>query len=182
MTEFVLASHNLRKHAELVELLAPYGHQLRSYPDALPQEGTISLQANALHKAQVVHAAWPNAWVLADDTGLFLAAKPDALGVSTHRQLPAVGTNTALLAMLTPQMSRRCELRSTLVIQAPSGDIQSATGSLAATLATKVRGEWSRGFDRLLIPVGEALTLAEMPLSIRQAYLPRQRALAQLFI
>lgn len=182
MTEFVLASHNLRKSAELAALLAPYGHQLRLYPDAMPAEGAVSLQANALRKAAAVHAALPHAWVLADDTGLFLAAWPKRLGVTTNRELPALHTNDALLAMLPAGVSRRCQLRSTLVMQAPNGEVQVASGSLDATLALGVRGEWSRGFDRLLIPLGEAMTLAEMPLAIRQAYLPRQQALQQLLI
>lgn len=181
MTTFILATHNTRKIAELDELLQAFGHRGQGCESPLPQEGSETLAANALAKAQAVHAAHPGAWVIGDDSGLFLKAVPDRLGVRTARELPQAGTNDALQALLGATAERRARLVSVLALVAPSGAVTTATGQLDATVAPENRGTLSRGFDRVLIPRGEALTLAEMTDATRRRYLPRQRALMTLF-
>ncbi|WP_461212875.1 non-canonical purine NTP pyrophosphatase [Lacticaseibacillus sp. GG6-2] len=181
MTEFMLATHNDRKLAELNQLLQAYGHTGVACGITLPEEGDTSLQINAQKKAAAVHRAFPHVWVLGDDSGLFLKGLPDRLGVRTARELPRKHTNEALQRLLAPGIDRRATLKSVLTLISPSGQETSATGALDAVVAPVDRGEYSRGFDKVLIPVGEALTLAEMSAATRQAYLPRERALSALF-
>lgn len=181
MTEFILATHNDRKLAELNQLLQAYGHSGVACGITLPEEGDNSLQANAKQKALAVHHAFPHAWVLGDDSGLFLKGLPDHLGARTARELPRTHTNSALQELLASCSTRRATLKSVLVMISPSGQVTSALGALEAVVAPADRGEYSRGFDKVLIPVGEALTLAEMSDATRQAYLPRERALNTLF-
>jgi XTP/dITP diphosphohydrolase len=118
--------------------------------------------------------------VLGDDSGLWLAAHPDRLGAHTARQLPRTGTNAALLALLAPPDSRAATLVSTIAMLAPSGELRLATGRLAATVALAPSGADGTGFDQVLIPKEEGVPLAALPLALRQRYLPRQHALAEL--
>lgn len=179
MTEFLLATHNRGKFAEMAGLLTNYGHTAKMLSADLPTEGDDDLLINATAKAQAAHSMAPKAYVLADDSGLFVADHPELFGVHTARQLPRHETNAALLTKL--PAGSRVTLRSALVLISPTGQVSSALGALAATLAPTPMGQPGTGFDQILIPQGEALTLAQMPLALRTPYLPRQRALAQLF-
>lgn len=179
MTKFLVATHNAGKFAEIAQLLAGYGHTAQQLTDVLPPEGDADLLTNATAKAQAVHASHPDDYVLGDDSGLFVSGHPELFGVHTARQLPRHATNAALLAKVPAQTA--VILRSVLVLISPSNRVQSATGQLAATLAASALGQDGTGFDQVLIPNGEAMTLAQMPVAIRTAYLPRQRAMAQLF-
>ncbi|MFD1484246.1 non-canonical purine NTP pyrophosphatase [Lacticaseibacillus baoqingensis] len=179
MTQFIMATHNAGKLAEVKAILASYGHEVIGFGKDLPPEGD-DLAQNALVKAQTVHAADPKAWVIGDDSGLWLAAYPKRLGVHTARQLPRTGTNAAVLAMLEPSDSRQATLVSTMVLLAPSGSWQVATSRLEATVAIAASGADGTGFDQILIPQGAGVTLAALPLVLRQRYLPRQQALAEL--
>ncbi|WP_125705605.1 non-canonical purine NTP pyrophosphatase [Lacticaseibacillus daqingensis] len=179
MTDFIFASHNAGKLAEVQALLTRWGHTAHAFDGALPPEGTVSLAANALAKAQAVHAALPRAWVLADDSGLFAPALPGQLGVQTARELPRTGTNQALLALLAGH-DRHVILTSAMVLITPAGTTTTATGQLPALVADAPRGIHSTGFDRVLVPLGATQTLAELPAAERLPQLPRTRALTQL--
>lgn len=179
MSEFLIATHNFGKFTEIADLLASYGHTAQMLAETLPAEGDADLVTNATVKAQAAHRLYPHAYVLGDDSGLFVAGHPELFGVHTARQLPRHETNAALLAKVPAHTP--VTLQSVLVLISPSGDVHTATGSLEATLASAPQGQSGTGFDQVLIPNGEALTLAQMPLALRTAYLPRQRALAQLF-
>ena len=179
MTEFLIATHNRGKFKEIADLLASYGHTAQMISESMPAEGDDDLLTNATVKAQAAHRLYPEAYVLGDDSGLFVSGHPELFGVHTARQLPRHETNAALLAKVPAHTA--VVLRSILVLISPSNQVQSATGSLAAMLADAPHGQTGTGFDQILIPDGEAMTLAQMPIAIRSAYLPRRRALAQLF-
>ncbi|WP_179394892.1 non-canonical purine NTP pyrophosphatase [Lacticaseibacillus absianus] len=179
MTEWLVATHNLAKLAELAALLRPYGHTVRAAESAPLEEGPLSLAANARAKVEALHRCYPHTWGLADDSGLFARGLPGALGVQTARRLPRNGTNAALLTLLAGR-DRRVTLVSVLALATPSGRVTTATGRLVATVADAPRGTESGGFDRLLVPVGATQTLAQMSALSRATYLPRARALTQL--
>ncbi|WP_125707793.1 non-canonical purine NTP pyrophosphatase [Lacticaseibacillus porcinae] len=178
MTEFLIATHNVGKFNEIAKLLANFGHTAEKIEADLPAEGDLDLLTNATAKAQATHRLYPHQYVLGDDSGLFVDGHPELFGVHTARQLPRHETNAALFTKI--PAGTAVSLRSTLVLISPSNRVQSATGQLQATL-TAPQGQAGTGFDQVLIPKGEALTLAQMPPAIRTPYLPRQRALVQLF-
>lgn len=91
MHTLVLATHNPHKAEELQQLLSPHGLQVVPLPESCqtPDEDATTFVGNALIKAHAA-AQWaaqtfPEAWVLADDSGLVVPALGGAPGVISAR-------------------------------------------------------------------------------------------------
>lgn len=184
MTKFVIATHNRGKIAELQRLLDWTGNSGQAYTDLAPRqqfppESTVSYRENATNKALTVSRVLPNEYVLADDSGLQLAAVPDWLGVTTGRDLADCPTPEAyderILAELRGQR-REFTMVSWLVCAHDNKIIARVRAELHGRVAASQRGQYSRGFDRILIPQGASQTLAEMPFEKRRSYLVRGQA------
>lgn len=189
MTTFLIASHNPNKVQELQVILQWTGNQAYSYTTTLkrrvqfPVESKSSYRANAIQKALVISRLLPHQYVLADDSGLELTAFPDWLGVTTARELVHCQTPDEYDQLILERLKDRprgfqmiCELAC-----AYQGKILTTTRAiLTGQVADQKQGHYSQGFDRILIPTGETMTLAELPFDQRINYLVRSRAIHQL--
>lgn len=188
MTTFAIATHNPNKINELRAILRWTGNDGHPYTDwtdrvAFPTESATSYRINAIQKALAVSRVVPKQLILADDSGLQLAAYPDWLGVTTARDLAGCQGPTEYDQLILQRLQGQsrsftmvCELACAL-----DGEIVTTTRSiLTGQVAEQLRGQYSHGFDRILIPNGEQLTLAEMPFDQRVDYLVRAKAIHQL--
>ncbi len=109
----ILASQNEHKRQEFVQLLKNW--QIQSAPAFDCDEDAQTYWGNALLKARAVQALCPNKWILADDSGLEVAALQERPGVYSARyggkKLSAAERNTRLLDELakaaSPERSAR---------------------------------------------------------------------------
>lgn len=178
-----LASHNPKKQAELEQILTAYGVASRpAVLRKLPAEGTRSYRENAVTKARTASRENPGRLVLADDSGLSLAAAPGALGVQTARELAArpqgVGELDQLLLMVAG--CDRHFTMTTVVALARDGElIATGTGTMTGSLAVApVAG--SGGLARLLVPEGESQPLVKLTGTSWLRQNPRARAIKSL--
>lgn len=183
MTTFYLASTNPIKEQEYAALLAMWGITLRLFTPAehlaVPETGHTYLE-NATLKAQCYSAAFPQRLILADDSGLTLAACPDQLGVHTARSLAPYATASAKNQVILRQIEHRQRsftMTSALVLMLNGTMLTQGVGTLTGVIAPAERGDYSGGLDRILIPDQTSLTLAERPFVVRRPYLHRYRAL-----
>ncbi|WP_055679909.1 non-canonical purine NTP pyrophosphatase [Secundilactobacillus kimchicus] len=189
MTNWLIASNNLYKTADLQLALAYYGLSAASYqtlmaPVAFPEEGVTSYQDNATAKVKYLAALVPDTGVIADDSGLTLAALgQSALGVTTKRTLHAqsnLSDNQAILAALAGQSDRRATMWCTLVAVTPHGRLTTATGTVSGYIAPAPVGDQSTGFDRIFTLALGGPTLAELSDKTRIPLTHRGRAAKQL--
>jgi XTP/dITP diphosphohydrolase len=156
----LLCSGNEAKLREMRELLPSFELELLAveYP---PEDGTTFLD-NARIKARHGRAVGPaDCWMLADDSGIEVAALGGAPGVATARW--AQGRHVErLLEALAGEPERSARYVCELVCLPPRGDESRGTGVLEGTIADAPAGREGFGFDPLFVPVGETRTVAEL--------------------
>ena len=186
MVEFVIASNNDFKVTSLAGILAFFGASGHGYQDQLghlnfPTEGEVSYAANARAKAEFISARLPQAWVIADDSGITLANCPGQFGVRTARDLHAKYGTPQVNARLVKLAGERRDFEMTTVISLASGGQQQAafTGTLRGTIARQV-APVGHGLDQILIPAGLSVPLGTLPLADFVQYDHRSRAVAAL--
>jgi XTP/dITP diphosphohydrolase len=156
-----VCSANAAKVAELAPLfpgweLAP----LAAGP--LPPEDGETYVDNARIKVRFGRAEGPrDRWMLADDSGIEVAALGGGPGVVTARW--AEGRHVEkLLAAVDGAADRRARYVCELVLLAPDGTEHRGTGVLEGTVADAPAGSAGFGFDPVFVPRGEARTVAEL--------------------
>jgi XTP/dITP diphosphohydrolase len=180
----VVASKNPDKIVEIEMVLAETGLAVEivrdlEWPDV--EESGESLEENALLKArQVVEAT--GLPVIADDTGLEVAALNGAPGVHTARFAgdgARYEDNVAkLIETLREASDRSARFRTVVALVFPDGTEVVAEGSLDGVIADAPRGTRGFGYD----PVFEVdgTTLSEMSLEGKTAVSHRARAIRAL--
>lgn len=185
-TEFVIASNSDFKVRSLAAILNFFGASGHGYQDDLgrldfPAEGEVSYHANARAKAEFVSRHLPNAWVIADDSGLELANCPDLLGVRTARDLHAhYGTEAVNRRVMELAGDNRAFTMKTVISLARGGhEVQAVTGELTGQIATEI-APVGDGLDQILIPTGLDCQLGTLSLAKFVQYDHRSRAVAAL--
>ena len=128
---------------------------------AYPAEDGATYAENATIKARfgrLVGAA--EHWMLADDSGIELAALGGAPGVHTARWAAGRHIEKAIVAVARKDRSARyvCEL----VCISPEGVSFTGRGVLEGTIAATSAGSEGFGFDPVFVPLGETRTVAEL--------------------
>ena len=187
MIDLVLATRNGGKLRELLELLKGIDVRLTSLadhpeiPEVVEDGGTFL--ANAHKKARAVAAAVPGAWALADDSGLTVEALGGEPGVHSARYAGRQGdhaaNNAKLLAAMAdvPDGRRQAAFVCTMVLLAPDGRSWEVEGRCEGMIGRERVGTEGFGFDPLFVVAGEGQTMAELPLSRKNAISHRGRAL-----
>lgn len=183
--KLIIATHNQKKGQEIIDILHFYGLSGQLYTDSIarqkfPLETTTSYLQNAKTKAEFISEKMPTATVIADDSGLELAAYPNRYGVQTARELRAecpAGDLNEYLINLVRNKNRQFTMKTTIVLARAGKTAIVAHGLLQGTIAEHERGANSNGFDRIFIPNGQSKTLAEMGTAIRYRFLHRARAI-----
>jgi XTP/dITP diphosphohydrolase len=127
-----------------------------------PPEDGVTFEDNARIKARygrLVGAA--DRWMLADDSGIEVAALGGGPGVQTARW--AEGRHVEkLLGALEGRDDRDARYICELVALGPDGTEVRGTGVLAGTIAQAPAGDEGFGFDPVFVPRGETRTVAEL--------------------
>jgi XTP/dITP diphosphohydrolase len=183
----VIGTHNRKKGAELVELLAPLGFQIRTlvdFPNALiVVEDGDTFAANAALKA-TQQARHLNEWVLADDSGLVVDALGGAPGVYSARFAGPNATdddnNRRLLADLgkTPLEKRIARYVCHVTVADPTGAVRAESHDVCrGRIRLTAEGENGFGYDPLFEVVEYHRTFGALGPHVKRAISHRSRAL-----
>ncbi len=189
-----LASGNRHKAQEMQRLAdetpASAGLGLRVVPAAkMPpvEEDTGTFVGNARKKALALQATLPpDAWVLADDSGVCVDALGGAPGVESAyfagpQSDPAANLQKLAAVMRdVPEGQRAARFVCVLLLRGPGGEEQVFEGRCEGVLGREPRGGKGFGYDPLFVPAGFTCTYAEISESEKNAISHRGRAWAQL--
>ena len=188
VTTVVMATRNAHKLHEVRTLLEGTGVEVVGMPPELadPPEDHDTFEANALQKARHVWEALkaPAVLVVADDSGIEVAALGGAPGVFSKRFTPE-GTDEAnnqeLLRRLEGCADRRARYRCVLALVAAEGHSWLAAGTCEGHIGSAPRGASGFGYDPLFWPDSyPGRTMAEVSLAEKNAVSHRGRAFARL--
>lgn len=189
-----LASGNAHKAQEMQRLAdeTPDSARLglRVVPAArMPpvEEDTGTFAGNARKKARALQDTLPpDAWVLADDSGVCVDALGGAPGVESAYYAGPQGDMAANLRKLTetmrdvPEGRRGARFVCVLLLRGPGGVEAIFEGRCEGVLGREPRGGKGFGYDPLFVPEGCACTYAELDESRKNAISHRGRAWAKL--
>jgi len=194
--KLVIASHNEGKVKEIRTLLSPYGIEPVSAAElGLPEpaETGTTFAENALLKAHA-SAQGANLPVLADDSGLCVAALGGAPGVYTadwaERQAfegqpgrdwyMAMGKVEGKLAGQGADVDRSAYFTCTLALVWPDGHEEVFEGRVNGSLTWPPRGTLGFGYDPVFVPEGREQTFAQLDPAEKHAMSHRADAFKKL--
>ena len=155
----IVCSANPHKVAELHPLFRDWSLSLLDAGPLPPEDGDTYVE-NARIKARFGSQA-TGAWVIADDSGIEVAALGGAPGVQTARW--AEGRHVEkMLGALDGRADRAAQYVCELVLLAPDGREYRGTGMLRGSIALAAAGDEGFGFDPVFVPEGETQTVAEL--------------------
>jgi XTP/dITP diphosphohydrolase len=156
-----LCSANPGKLAEVRQALPGWEFELLEARD-YPEEDGATYVDNARIKARFGRETGPpDRWMLADDSGLELAALGGAPGIVTARWAEGRHVERALAA-LDGVSDRRARYVAELILLTPDGREFRGTGVLEGAIAEVPSGRAGFGFDPVFVPLGEAKTVADL--------------------
>jgi XTP/dITP diphosphohydrolase len=156
-----VCSANAHKLAEFEPLFPGFELELLGAADYPPEDGE-TYRENALIKARFGRSVGSaDRVMLADDSGLEVAALGGAPGVTTARWAGNRHVER-LLEALDGVPDRRARYVCELVAISPSGSESVGRGELDGAIAQAPAGEEGFGFDPVFVPLGEERTVAQL--------------------
>ena len=150
-------------------------------------EDTGTFIGNAAKKARALRAVLPaGSWVLADDSGLCVAALGGAPGVESAYYAGPQGDSAANLRRLmqtlrgVPPAQREAYFVCVLVVINGDGAEYSFEGRCEGALREEPAGGAGFGYDPLFVPAGKSQTFAQLSEADKNELSHRGRAWAQL--
>lgn len=181
-----LASGNAHKAQEFQRLADASGLAVRIVPAAaMPGvvEDTGTFLGNARKKAQALQAMLPpDAWVLADDSGVCVDALDGAPGVESAYfagpQHDAAANLEKLAEVMrpVPEGRRGAHFLCLLVLRGPGGEEHTFEGRCPGRLVQEPIGGRGFGYDPLFVPDGFACTYAQLDEAAKNKISHRGRA------
>ncbi|NBX86291.1 MAG: non-canonical purine NTP pyrophosphatase [Proteobacteria bacterium] len=149
----ILATGNAGKVRELSALLAPLGWDLVGWAPPVRElraEEGGTCAGNAILKAEAACAEHPDAWGLADDSGLFVAALGGKPGVDTAH----FGGPAALVAAMrdVPVGQRQAYFLCVLALARPGLPTKLFEARVEGVIALELRGTDGFGYDPVFVP------------------------------
>ena len=186
-----LASGNAHKAREFQELVGATGLPVEvraAVKMPVVNEDTGTFLGNARKKVAALHASLPaDAWVLADDSGLCVAALGGAPGVESAYYAGPQGDSAANLRKLTevmalvPAENRGASFVCVLVLSGGLAKISvDFEGRCDGSLRREPVGGFGFGYDPLFVPSGHAQTYAELGDTIKNRISHRALAFGKL--
>ena len=189
MSQLVLATHNRGKVEEMAGLLSGLGVTLKTAADfncPEPEETGDTFLENALLKARFV-SQFTGETVLADDSGLCVAALDDAPGVYSADWAGNPRDFTKAMARVVSELLAkgvaqpwRASFHAIIVLCRPDGDFEVFQGKCDGQILPAPRGEHGHGYDPIFMPEGADKTFAEMTLDEKNQFSHRAKAIAAL--
>jgi XTP/dITP diphosphohydrolase len=180
----VVASHNPGKAREIVDLLGPFGFEIRSAAELglpEPEETGATFAENAALKARAA-ATLSGLPAIADDSGLAIDALGGEPGIYSARWAgPSKDFDKAMCAVeeklqaagaTTPER-RRAHFVSALALALPDGAMEIFEGRVDGTLVWPPRGDQGFGYDPMFLPDGHSRTFGEMSAEEKHGWRPR---------
>ena len=184
----LVSTRNAHKVAEIRAILGPrfLVSDLSSVPK-MPEveESGDTFEENATLKA-VPASRHFDGWVIADDSGLEVAALGGAPGVRSARYAGEnsddASNNELLLRHLLPfhGPERSARFRCVIVLARNGQKVAAFSGTVEGAITTSPRGEAGFGYDPLFVPEGCRDTFAQLGGEIKNGLSHRARALQAL--
>lgn len=188
---FLLATHNLKKRAELARILAPLGITVQTADEAGValtdvEETGETFEENAVLKAEsgCRESGMP---CVADDSGLEVDALDGAPGVYSARYAGEHGNDGKNIEKLldalrdVPQEKRTARFVCTACCMFPDGTRRITRGVCEGTIGFAPSGNGGFGYDPVFLPAeAQGRTMAQLTDSEKDAISHRRRALEQL--
>jgi XTP/dITP diphosphohydrolase len=189
MKELLVATGNRGKFLEIEELLRDMVgniYSLEDFPD-IPkvEEDGVSFEENAVKKGQSATLTTGKP-TIADDSGLVVNALGGLPGVHSARfagdDARDSENNAKLLLEMAhlPEELRTAAFHCVIALCFPDGYCRTFTGALEGVILNSPRGTEGFGYDPLFFVPGFGLTLAELPLEVKNTISHRGKALARL--
>jgi len=186
LNRLVIATRNRGKASEIKTILGDLPLLLVSLNDFdvdEAEENKDSFVGNAISKARY-YANSTNQYVLADDSGLEVAALGGAPGVLSARYAGAEASDQERrvkllgeLASISP-VDRSARFVCAVVIAKPNQELLTVTeGFCDGSICESPRGESGFGYDPIFVPEGYAQTFAELPEEVKNQISHRGKAL-----
>lgn len=183
MLSLLIATNNPNKLSEFQTLLSQINFEVKSPDvDLDPEETGSTFQENALIKAKAFALAYPDNWIVAEDSGLIVDALNGRPGVYSKRYGDDdLHRNQKLLEELknTKGADRSARFQTTICL-IQNDQIKYFTGIVEGKIADSIRGTEGFGYDPIFIPEGHDQTFAELGQSVKNQLSHRARAIRQL--
>ena len=183
--QFVLATHNPGKLAEMKRILSGLGVEAVSPAEAgvevdVEETGTTFAE-NAMLKARAVCAA-AGLPAIADDSGLCVDALNGGPGVYSARyggeELDDRGRYMLLLECMRGQTTRAAHFSCAVACAFPNGDTLEAEGRCDGSIAFAPIGEGGFGYDPVFLAPGKGKTFGQLTAEEKAEISHRGKALA----
>ena len=183
MKQFVLASHNKKKLAEMATILGGLGIEVLPLPENAPEpeETGTTFEENALIKARSA-ADFTGLPAIADDSGLCVDALGGAPGIYSARYCAGtdLDRNAFLLENMKDKDDRACRSVCAIVCLLPGGQRLTVRGECEGELLRESRGAGGFGYDPLFFVPAYGCTFGELPGEVKNRISHRGRALRAL--
>ncbi len=178
--KLTVATHNPNKVREIREILP--GFEIAA-EDSAAEETELTFKGNALLKARSLKASHPGEWILADDSGLEVAALNGEPGVRSARYAGEDGNtaknNALLLKRLEGVSDRRARFVCAVALISPKGVETVVEGYCEGRILAEASGSGGFGYDPLFVPDGHEQTFAELGAEAKNKISHRARAIAK---
>ena len=189
LSNLVIATRNPGKAKEIRAILGEVPWNLLSLEDfrnvGEAPEDEDSFEGNALSKANF-YASATNQWILADDSGLEVAALGGAPGVHSARYAGADASDADRRAKLLDEMrsldleDRKARFVCVCAIVQPDLQVFAVTtGICSGSIVNEARGVSGFGYDPIFKPDGFDETFGQLSEDIKNRISHRGRALAE---
>ncbi len=189
MKKLLVATHNAHKTGEFRAMLADFFDEvsdLTTLPDMEePEENGSTFAENSAIKALAASNALPDAFVIADDSGLEVDALEGAPGIYSARYSGADATDATNRDKLMEELAkpehegkeRSARFRCVITV-ARGGEVLAVfDGAVEGRIADSMTGEGGFGYDPLFIPQGYEDSFGVLPEEVKNGMSHRGRAL-----
>lgn len=166
-----IASSNKNKIREISNMLADLKIEVKSTVDlpvySPPPETGTTFEQNAKIKAKSLKAMKPDAWIIADDSGIECEGLNNLPGVHSARyagENASDAENTAKLIKMIKirTANRKARMICCLAVISPDAQEYVFQGVLNGSIAQSQKGSGGFGYDPVFIPDGMTKTMAEL--------------------
>lgn len=189
MSNLLVATHNAHKTGEFRTMLSDFFDEvadLTTLPNMEePEENGSTFAENSAIKALAASNALPDAFVIADDSGLEVDALEGAPGIYSARYSGADATDATNRDKLMEELGkpehegreRSARFRCVITV-ARGGEVLAVfDGAVEGRIADSMTGEGGFGYDPLFIPEGYEDSFGVLPEEVKNGMSHRGRAL-----
>ena len=190
MQQLIVATRNRNKTDEIQQILGPEFElrDLTAYPQiSQAVESGKSFEENATLKAIAVSKEL-SGLIIADDSGLEVAALGGAPGIYSARYAGDTATDKENIARLLEELARigaqrdqrRARFRCVLALARNGQMLETFEGVVEGTIVDQPRGSHGFGYDPIFVPNGFEETFGELPGELKNSISHRAQAIRAL--